>query len=49
MPFPGHRTVAAIWARQEAARQRAIAATGPQARAYGFDPDSLLEMGARRA
>jgi hypothetical protein len=49
MPFPGHRTVAAIWTRQEAARQRAIAATGPQARAYGFDPDSLLEMGARRA
>jgi hypothetical protein len=49
MPFPGHRTVAAIWARQEAARQRAIAATGQQARAYGFDPNSLLEVGARRA
>lgn len=40
MPFTGHRTVATIWAQQEAARRRELMRER-EAMEYGFDPDSL--------
>ena len=41
MPFPGHRTVAVVWAKQEACRRQAITNATRIAREYGFDPDSF--------
>jgi len=42
MPFPGHRTVATVWAQQAAARKRERELGGRRrAMQYGFDPDCL--------
>lgn len=40
MPFPGHRTVAVVWAKQEAARRREAMRQREMVE-YGFDPESL--------
>lgn len=39
MPFPGHRTVATIWAQQAAARKRER--EHRKSMDWGFEPDSL--------
>lgn len=42
MPFPGHRTVATVWAQQAAARKRERELRPLlKAMEYGLDPDSL--------
>lgn len=42
IPFPGHRTVATVWAQQAAARKRERELRPlMKAMEYGLDPDSL--------
>lgn len=40
IPFPGHRTMATVWAQQSAARRRE-AMKQREAEEYGFEPESL--------
>jgi hypothetical protein len=46
MPFPGHRTMATVWAQQAAARKRERERVGHRgAMQFGFDPASLKASG----